>query len=223
MLSAALLFLKSRAGEYAIILVLVLGIGAYGYHHITETAKTEQMAADQKVVDKCNADKKTAVDSLAYYVRQYTQLVANTKKAVADQAVAQGKIDAASAAKLADAETRAAHIRTVIKQVDHYVSHTADYRCVIPVGFVQLFNGSLEAHTGAGFPGLSDSASAVNDTPSGIKLSDLAAVDAANHAEAVQRGVIIKGWQDWYTASKANFDKAKADANALQPVQSIAK
>jgi len=211
-----LAFVKSRLGEWAIILVLVAGIGWYGYDKVVDHAKATQMAADQKVIDKSNADRDAAIATKNQYVAQYNKFVSDTNKAVAQQKVDQDKINADTATKLAAAEKRAAQVRTVIKQVDHYVTTTADAHCTIPVGFVQLFNGTLEANASASFPTISSGSGGLADAPSGIALSTVASIIGANNAEAVQRGVIIQQWQDWYKSSRDAFTKAQqAQADSI--------
>lgn len=95
---------------------------------------------------------------------------------------------------------------TIVKEVSKYVTQNADAQCVIPVGFVWLHNTSLTGED-AIVPG-SEPGDA--DAPTAVKLSEVSATVGNNYAECVERGEVIKRWQEWYPRQKKIFEDGQA-------------
>lgn len=110
--------------------------------------------------------------------------------------------------RLIEAEYRANHTKT--KEVIRYVNAKADAACTVPAGFVRLHNESANPDTPFEAAPVPGSGSANDEAPSGVALSGVATVIRDNYAECTERGEVIKVWQDWYSKSKAAYDKAKA-------------
>lgn len=100
--------------------------------------------------------------------------------------------------------------KTIIQEVTHYVSQTADSRCVVPVGFVQITDAAW------GVPTLSTPAGGSVDSPSGVPLSRIGASNAGNAGSARRWESEARAWRKWYgeESSKAN---AFAGATAGKP------
>jgi hypothetical protein len=210
-------FVKSRAGEWVIILLLVAGIGWHYYAKITTAAKAEgaqaQLKIDQPKIDAATTRATKAEAALAAYEDQVQKWRQDTASAEAQQKADNAKTLNDINQKLAAAQKRASALQTSLAQVKTHVTAKDDARCIVNVGFVRVFNGSLEASSPF-YAGSSVAGGIAGDDegPSGITLSDVASIVQFNNAEAVQRGVIIKQWQAWYTQNKASFEKAQQAA-----------
>lgn len=90
---------------------------------------------------------------------------------------------------------------TLIKEVPTYVSPAADTRCVIPVGFVRLYDAAVRSSE------LPAAAGGPLDAPSGIELSGLLATDVENFGIAYQWRAEAMTWRRWYAEHKAEWDK----------------
>lgn len=71
--------------------------------------------------------------------------------------------------------------RTITKEVPVYVTQEADARCVVPVGFVSLWNRSTADPADSGNPAAAPEAGVVLDAPSGVALSAVAEAAVENH------------------------------------------
>jgi predicted RNase H-related nuclease YkuK (DUF458 family) len=107
--------------------------------------------------------------------------------------------------RVAEAQAQKQKTKTLIKEVTKYVTKEADARCTVPVGFVWLYNASLAGEV-AGVPG---SPPGDVDSPSGVKISEVAAVAGDNNAECVKRGKLIEAWQTWYVRNKDIYARAQ--------------
>ena len=108
--------------------------------------------------------------------------------------------------QLMEANARKDKVRIIVKEVNRYVTEKSDATVVIPRGFVWLHNASLAGQN----PAVAESEPGDVDAPSGVKLSDVAAVTASNNAECVYRGEVITLWQEWYHRQKVIHDDAQA-------------
>jgi len=86
--------------------------------------------------------------------------------------------------------------KIIIKEVPVYVTKAADADCVVNTGFVMLHNSAATNE-------IPNSPAAVNETPSGIALSAVAATVVENYGICHEYVETIKGWQNWATAEAA--------------------
>jgi hypothetical protein len=73
----------------------------------------------------------------------------------------------------------------------------------VPLGFGRVWN---DATHGA----IPDSAAGADAEPSGVPLSDVATAGVADEGTLDVCRVRLKGWQDWYAAQAALWNKAAA-------------
>lgn len=198
-------FLTSKLGLSAIVLAGVVFAGYQGYSAIYDAgaqsekesaAKSIKVTQDEakKKIDKAEAD-------LAQIKKEREKWQADMDAAVKEAKEAQTGIINQLSAKLQAAETRKAALQSKLKELTAYVSPKADSDCVIPNGFVWLHDYSVQK---AG--PMAGSGSKDVDAASGVKLSEIAAVDSANFAECVERGEVIDAWQLWYSRNKTVYD-----------------
>lgn len=116
-------------------------------------------------------------------------------KAVAARAAQTAKISAAAEAKqIVVQHDIQIQTRTIVKEVPTYVSAEADARCVLPVGFVRLFNA---AATGADPAAVTDPAGRPDEAPSGIECSEVAETVAESFGAARSNAAQLTGLQAW--------------------------
>lgn len=105
------------------------------------------------------------------------------------------------------AETQAAdtqirwRTRTLIERIPKYVTPAADAACVVPDGFVRLHDAAAQ-DVDPGPPAATDLAA------SGIALSQVARVDAANLGIAHLYANRVHGLEAWICATRAALDQA---------------
>ena len=115
--------------------------------------------------------------------------------------------------RLIDAKKRQKTTRGLVYEIPQYVPTANDVN--LPVGFVRLYNLSIEGESPAGSPEqdrISESVTLDVGAPSGVTLSTFAGYAVENNAEAVYRGEVIRAWQEWYDKSKEQFDRAQQEA-----------
>lgn len=93
------------------------------------------------------------------------------------------------------AETKAKTIIR-IKEVPIHVSEKADAACIVPVGFVRVFNDA--AHGPVPGP-----AAGTDDTASGVALSEVAKASVENNGEYDKLANQLKALQDWVLQQQA--------------------
>jgi hypothetical protein len=235
------LFFSSAKNIVVVIFVLIiLGLAGYGELKIYDAGKTSgattQAAKDKKVTDaddKQIADLKAQVTTLqgqlatAKSTIQTQQLAIQTwtnkaNKAEQDFQTLQNTTLKNLQNQLADSNKRltaAQQLAASLQENNPYVTQTAALQCVIPVGFVQLFNGAVEDPTSTGiFTGSVPSSTLLGyGAPSGINLSQLSSVVVLDLSAAVQRGDQVRAWQTWYTQTKANWDQVLKTIRTTMP------
>ncbi len=115
--------------------------------------------------------------------------------------------------RLSDAKKRQKATRGLVHEIPRYVPATVDVD--LPVGFVRLYNVSIEGESPAGSPeqnGISESVTLDVGAPSGVTLSTFAGYAVENNAECVFRGEVIRAWQEWYPKTKEQFDRVQQEA-----------
>jgi phosphoribosylformylglycinamidine (FGAM) synthase-like enzyme len=157
-------------------LVAVLALGAVWVHRGHELASAKALAASQ------------------------AQAIAQMKADEVRQA-AQTKIsDAAEQKQIVIQHDIQVQTRTIVKEVPTYVTPEADARCILPVGFVRLYNAAALGSDPATVPapaGLADGA------PSGIACSEVAADLADNFGIARSTAAQLTGLQAWNVTEAA--------------------
>jgi hypothetical protein len=170
-----LTFARSPLGRYAVIgvalLVLVASIFEVGYR-AAKSADTRAAAAAS----------------------------ARAAKAIQKREATADAITTTTAARTAQARVLVRTVtKTLVEKVHDYVPPAADARCVVPVGFVQLYNAAAA--------GLPRPAGGPDETPSGVALSTVAETDVENFGVAYDWRAEALGWRDWYVTQKAAWDR----------------
>ena len=87
--------------------------------------------------------------------------------------------------------------RTLIKEVPTYVTQKSVDACVVPLGFIRLFNAGVSGVT------LPDAPSGANDAPSGVGLDTVARVTVSNDAAALSNAKQLSDLQAWVLSMQA--------------------
>lgn len=138
--------------------------------------------------------KAAAADHEARYALERAKVEADARKALA---ALQAQLDAArEVARRARQDMELARSR--------YVSAKADAGCVVPVGFVLYHNRAAAIADGqAGASAAPDPSASVADAPSGVALSAVADVTAANLAALGECREQVAGWQAHWKLTEA--------------------
>jgi hypothetical protein len=91
--------------------------------------------------------------------------------------------------------------QTLIRKVPVYVTSKADAACVVPAGFISLWN-----HGASGQAGLPPTSGGPVEAPSGLRLSDVLAATLANDGIAYDWKAEALAWRGWYPQAKAKWD-----------------
>lgn len=86
---------------------------------------------------------------------------------------------------------------TIIKEVPTYVSSRADAACIVPRGFVQLYDAAARL---SGFPAATSESL---DAPSGIPLSNVSRTTATNFDACHSAAAEANAWRRWWTEQNA--------------------
>lgn len=140
-------------------------------------------------------DKAAAID--AYVVKANAERIA----AVAEFKTTSDAENATLTAQLlAERGNIKIETKTIVKEVNRYVTPLADARCVVPVGFVR------HADAAWGLSPVPDGPDGLVDKPSGIPLSRVESVTSSNAGAAREWRAETLGWRRWYTENKARYD-----------------
>ncbi|MEJ2816378.1 hypothetical protein [Caulobacter sp. CCG-8] len=150
------------------------------------------------------------IDHAGYQRGKNDEIAAQAGRNAKAAAEARAKTDqAAEASAKVGTKVEAAKVevrtvtQTLIREVPHYVTVTADAQCVVPAGFVRLHDA---AATGL----LSDPAGAASqpaDAPSGLALSTVSATVAENYGGCREDREALKGWQAWWAGVSPAFKR----------------
>lgn len=174
-----LAFLRSPLARYlGIALAVVLGL-ALVRHLGYAAGKRDQVAAYAEAEKKAKANIGRHEAVAAQITVQYGHELAAEKVVIQTRTVTQ------------------------IREVPVYVTPEADARCVVPVGFVSLFNAGVEGREAEaprppGGPG---------DAPSGVALSTVLSTTLEDFGTAYEWRAEALKWRAWYAAEKAAWDK----------------
>ncbi|HUO91856.1 MAG TPA: hypothetical protein VMU22_02995, partial [Rhizomicrobium sp.] len=89
--------------------------------------------------------------------------------------------------------------RTILERVPIYVSPEADHACVVPNGFVRLFDAAAAGTDPASLPG---TAGESDGAASGIALSEVAALSAEHDAQYHATAEQLKALEAWVEDQK---------------------
>lgn len=163
------------------------------------------------------------IDSNGYRrgVRDEQQAEADRRAAAARQvAKVEKKADQATAKVEATVSGKVAGLRetgrVIIEKVPVYVTAKADRNCPVPAGFVSLHDAGVEGR----LPGVAERA-ADPDAVSGLALSDVSRVIAANTTTCLGWREVAAGWQDWYR--QQSIIHGRPPAPGQEPVSAPAR
>jgi len=205
-----------------LIVLVALGYGQYRFYDWSnQRGYTSGVASQADTIKSLKDQLNTALtgeaeakasltqwqDKYNTYVKTSTQQVADLKKAyAASQASSTATINQLQAA-LAQKQ------KELTDALSSYVSATADASCIVPMGFVQLYNLSLEgippvagATSAAGFA-LAGAPRTTQDLPSGLSLSDVTRVIVLNNNAAVANRELVLAWQAWWQQVSADYQQ----------------
>lgn len=172
-------FLKSPLGRYvaigAICVLLLLGLR----HHWVGVGVQREVAAEARRLELAQAK-------------------------VAKREVKASAISEHVAADLSKERVRIEYRTQVLtKEVPVYVTQAADTRCVVPVGFVQLYDAAASGSPTGAPPTPGGSVEA----PSGVPLSAVLETDVANLGTGHDFRAEALAWRDWYAKQAAEWGK----------------
>lgn len=174
--------LSSLAGwkGYALLFALAYALGAHNGWTVRD------WKADSAALKAAEAASKAA-----------TKVVARTAEAATiTEGVAR---DVESTRQTVRVETR-----TIIEKVPVYVTVEADRLYPVPVGFVRLHDAAAAGSSAT----LPDGAGEPADAPSGLAFSAVARTVVGNYGQCLEWRAQLIGWQDWYGAQKAAWDRS---------------
>lgn len=207
-ISAAVAFLKPILNWFTPKRLLYLGLLCCllftlykGYHWAYDRGSvSRQSEIDQLTVDLTNERTRLTV-----WQRE-------TKQANETFLAQQETLRQSLQTQLDEANLRAAQRKVEYRDVYKYITQADDAACPIPVNFGLLHNYSIEGTPPGTLDQLSDAAPGVSSAPSTLTLSQYLTVATHNNSEAVRRGDIIRQWEQWYDASKEQFEAAQRKA-----------
>lgn len=213
------LFLNPKTWLYLAILAAVSWSGYKGYNWIYDRGASSRDAE----VTKLTGERDTAVANYDTYKGEYDTWIRTTKKAQEQYLKEQFADLEARQKRLTEAEAAARNKPTQIKEVIKYVPAEVDANYKLPVGFVRLYNDSIQgAATGTNaITGLPQGQFFDVGEASGIALSQFGQIAASNNAECVLRGKVIEEWQGWYQTNAASFERIRTwqDTNGPKHIE----
>jgi hypothetical protein len=209
----------------------VLGLLAYGQWHFYDWSYARGVASQTKAMDTLKGkmaalqkDDDATHTSLNGWISKYNQFVKDSDKTIGDLKLSFASTEADLTKQLQATQTALdAKNKELINETQKYVTASADAHCTIPLGFVQLYDLSIEGigatpgTTSASALALAQPPFATVDFPSGLSLSDVTSVIVINNAAAVTNRNLVIGWQQWWNSVKADYQKAQQSASASLP------
>lgn len=193
--------------------IAVIAFGQYKFHRWSfENGEEHNKKESAKEIAKITKERDSLQRRYTAYRGAFKTWVARSEAARKQLAAQNQVLIDGLELKLENAGKQKTTTRGLVNEIPRYIPATADY--ILPVGFVRLFNLSLEGEPGARSPdafGFSESLTLDVGAPSGIALTTLAEVTTENNAECVYRGEVIRSWQTWYKETKQQFEKAQQD------------
>lgn len=222
--------------------LIVLAVLAYGQYQFYDWAHTRGVTAGvasqapkiHQLTDELASTKlvlTTTKANLAEWISRYNTYVATSKQQVADlqaQYAATQKHYDQELAKLH--ATLVATQKELLDEAPTYITQTGSSACTVPLGFVQLYNLSLQdpgtaANAGPTSPAslaLADPSRSTFDLPSGLSLLDVSRVIVVNNNAAVTNRALVLGWQAWWHSVSASFEEyQKTHPTTASPAQAL--
>lgn len=100
----------------------------------------------------------------------------------------------------------AANYRQLRKEVPRHVTAKSDAGCVVPNGFVSLWNKGVSGPAGRTSAGVPPKPGGPVEGPSGLALSDVANAYLNSAEVAYDWRAEVDTWRKWYPAAKAKFE-----------------
>lgn len=186
--------------------LLVVGLTKV-YNGILDRGAAAQLKKDLVLIDAAKAAQKAAEDAKADYVAQYQQwLTQGQRDKATAEAIAKAERDRMQAELNTARQSLANKERTVNELQAKLDRDLASLR--MPVLVVRLWNESLQGT--ATDPGLLGTALAGStrrndgDTTD-VTLLELLEAGYRNNAQAVQRGVVLQQWREYYQRNSIVF------------------
>lgn len=214
---------KISFGSWVRIIGIVIALGSVAYcgyrlyNAILERGAAQQLTLDTPRIEKAEKAAKEAIANRDLYVGQYNTWLATTDKTNKELIAQQEKTIAELRTKAAELPALTQANERLKREIAKHIDAKVDAACVLPVGFIRLYNQSAQADAPAGrYPDVPERLAGNDAAPSGVACSTMAGILLDNTNEAVQRGRILTLWQTWYTENAANFDAAaRAKAAAI--------
>lgn len=115
---------------------------------------------------------------------------------------------------------RAKRMANVVKtkEITEYVTAKNDVAGPVLNGLIRLHDESAQADSdpGAKATGISEGGREDAGIASGVALPDLATAIRDNYAEAIERGAVIRAWQEWYVRTKAEWTEAARTIDGIR-------
>ena len=203
--------------------IALAGIFAVGvwqvYQWVYQRGATHQLQMDTELIQNAERQRDTAIAAKDAYIAQYTDWVKETARnkaayeavAQADKARLQAQLDLARNS-LTQKERDLNELQSKLDQ------NLAGVR--MPVLVVRLWNQSLQGTaTDPRELGTALAASPYGDdaAPTDVTLLELLQAGLRNNAQAVQRGMTLTRWQEYYARNEKAFAEHAARLNETSP------
>lgn len=216
-------WLADKLSIKAILTIIVLAVCAWygfkGYRAWYDHVYQAGVASQVKIINGLKADvtqakaqTQKAQDTLAGYKSSYDAWKNATQKAQTDL---KDKNDAivADLNKQIDSlnhRLNKAH-KDLNDEVARFVSAKADATCILPTGFVLLYNQTIQADASSGSSPVLTVPSGVDaDAPAGLSCTAAARILGANNLDAVKYRNALISWQRWYTDNQKAIEAYQA-------------
>lgn len=208
-----------------ILIFIVLCLAIYGVCKISsgiyDWGKSDQAKTDNVTINKLKDQLATANKNLKDLQTEVTTWKNTAEQEQTDLANLQKEINDKITAGVDKANQNAAYWEKLAKnkqEVIKYVTVNDDAHCVIPNGFVQLFNQSAQGTSpDSSTDAISNSTGSTLEAPSGISLSDVTRAVIINNTRAVQLQQQVLAWQTWYNTTKAAWENTQKNMQNAIP------
>lgn len=204
--------------EFAVIGLIIYGAYSWAYHN----GVVAQRLKDAPTIAGLKADKKEAIAELDTFKASFADWKKRSELANKTLVEQNLQLQERLTVNIQKSKNLGIQKEKLQNEINQFISAKEDAACILPVGFVRLFNYANQAPTSSATDIFPLSPSTLDATPSGISLSQATNAIIANGNEAVQRGIIIEQWQTWYLETKEQFEQAqRKKAEAILSVESL--
>ena len=202
--------------RFAAIIAIVFALHK-GYNWIYDRGMAKQQAIDAPIIAKLTKERneiKGKYDTLHANVTTWKAQSAEADRVFkADQKLI---VDGLERQLKESERKRKQQQKDLQRDLPKYIPASVDI--ALPVGFLWLQNRSIEGQAAGSQNGLPGSTGVAADTPSGLTLRGYSEhILIPNNDEAVRRGEIVLGWQQWYAKTRLNFTEAQRKAAEAIP------